>query len=61
MFSVPWEFSWIKYYKPHDDSFSLDLPSKESYGERLCISENPCVNHFGKVAARVNTIHAFLC
>ena len=42
------------------DSSSLDLRSKESYGDRVRISKNPCVNHFGKMAATVNTEHVFV-
>ena len=37
-----------------------DLRSKESCGERVRISEHPCVNHFREMAATVNTEHAFL-
>ena len=48
------------YNSSKTNSSSLDLRSKESYGEHVRISENPCVNHLGEMAARVNTEHAFL-
>ena len=41
------------------NSSSFNLRSKESYGEPGHMSENPCVNHFGKMSTRVNTERAF--